>query len=325
MQKASHALHSKLKKAQKDHAEVVLYTDPTLTLPSFANPNDATIFKVGQKLKEVDARARKRHDAAMVRVEKKHAREVEIVVTNERVQMEGELKGQARLARQAEAELRRVQLERKDLARDLQQAIQDKNAILKGIGRERREDDVEVRTLEDRCENLEAAVRLRAKQDAGKKLLHKLAMAKADVLCANLKVKLKVLDKEEGQLRYQRKKQGRQRGLDVDAVNILKRGVESQRLQMDRKGDRMTKRFDALAVGGATLCRRRASVEKDKKVHSLLYFAASFFYFLSACFPCSFDIFLFVTCLLRDCESGKLRLHWQRKCRSSSESKRIKS
>jgi hypothetical protein len=44
---------------------------------------------------------------------------------------------------------------------------------------------VEVRTLVDRCENLEAAVRLRAKQDAGKKLLHKLAMAKADVLCTN--------------------------------------------------------------------------------------------------------------------------------------------
>jgi hypothetical protein len=57
-------------------------------------------------LKEVDARAQKRHDAAIARVEKKHAREVEIVVTNERVHMEGELKGQARLARQAEAELR---------------------------------------------------------------------------------------------------------------------------------------------------------------------------------------------------------------------------
>ena len=118
----------------------------------------------------------------MARVEKKHAREVQIVVTNERLQMEGELKGQARLARQAEAELRRVQLERKDLARDLQQATQDKNAILKAIGRERREHDVEVRTLEDRCDNLEAAVRLRAKQDAGEKLVHKVAMAKADVL-----------------------------------------------------------------------------------------------------------------------------------------------
>ena len=75
----------------------------------------------------------------MARVEKKHAREVEIVVTNERLQMKGELKGQARLARQAEAELRRVQLERKDLARDLQQATQDKNAILNQGNRARKE------------------------------------------------------------------------------------------------------------------------------------------------------------------------------------------
>jgi hypothetical protein len=212
----------------------------------------------------------------MARVEKKHAREVQIVVTNERLQMEGELKGQARLARQAEAELRRVQLERKDLARDLQQATQDKNAILKAIGRERREHDVEVRTLEDRCDNLEAAVRLRAKQDAGKKLQHKVAMAKADVLCVNLKAKLKALDKEEGQLRYQREKQSRQRGFEIDALNILKGGVESQRLQMERKGDKMTKRIEALAVEEAAVCQRRANVEKDTKVHSILCFAASF-------------------------------------------------
>jgi hypothetical protein len=187
--------------------------------------------------------------------------------------MEGELKGQARLARQAEAELRRVQLERKELAGDLHQAIQDKNAMLKGIGRERREHDVEVRALVDRSENLEAAVRLRAKQDAGKKLQHKLAMAKADVLCTNVKAKLKVLDKEEGQLRYQREKQSRQRVLDVDALNILKLGVECKWLQMERKDDRMTKRMDALASQEATLCQRCANVEKDKKV----YFAASFF------------------------------------------------
>ncbi len=139
-------------------------------------------------------------------MEKKHAREVEIVVTNERVHMEGELKGQARLARQAEAELRRVDLEHKELEGDLNQAIQDKNAMLKVIGRERREHDVEVRALANRCEDLEAAVRLRAKQDAGKHLQHKLAMVKVDVLCTNLKAKLKVLDKAEGQLRYQRAK-----------------------------------------------------------------------------------------------------------------------
>jgi hypothetical protein len=63
----------------------------------------------------------------------------------------------------------------------------------------------------------------------------------------NLKTKLKVLDKEEGHLRYQREKQSRQRVLDVEAVNILKWGVESKRLnQIERKDDRMTKRMDAL-------------------------------------------------------------------------------
>ncbi len=191
--------------------------------------------------------------------------------------MEGELTGQARLARQAEAELGRMQLERNELKGDLHQAIQEKNAMLKGIGRERREHDVKVRALVDRCENLEAAVRLRAKQDAGKKLQHKLAMAKADVLCTNLKAKLKVLDKEEGQLRYQRAKQSRQRALDVDAVNILKWGVERKGVQMERKDDRMTKRMDALAIEESTLCQRRATaVEKDKKVHAVLYIASFF-------------------------------------------------
>jgi hypothetical protein len=55
-------------------------------LPSLS-PHDAIIIKVTQKLKEVDARFQKRHDAAIARVEKKHAREVEVVITNERVHM----------------------------------------------------------------------------------------------------------------------------------------------------------------------------------------------------------------------------------------------
>ncbi len=59
-------------------------------------------------------------------------------------------------------------------------------------------------------------------------------------------------------------------------MSILKRGVESQQLQMERKTDRITKRIDTLAVGEAALCQRRANVEKAKKVHSILCFAASF-------------------------------------------------
>jgi hypothetical protein len=43
--------------------------------------------------------------------------------------------------------------------------------------------------MTDKCDNLEASVRLRAKQDEGKKQQHKLAMANADALCTNLKKK----------------------------------------------------------------------------------------------------------------------------------------
>ncbi len=87
------------------------------------------------------------------------------------------------------------------------------------------------------------------------------------------------MDKEEGHLRYQREKQSRQRVLDVEAVNILKLGLESKRLQIERKDDRMTKHMDALAVEETTLCKRREILEKDKKVRAVLYFVASFFKF----------------------------------------------
>jgi hypothetical protein len=54
---------------------------------------------------------------------------------------------------------------------------------LKRIGQERRQHDVDLRTWQENCENLEASVQLRAKQDEAKKRQqHKLAMAKTDVI-----------------------------------------------------------------------------------------------------------------------------------------------
>jgi hypothetical protein len=82
----------------------------------------------------------------MERTEKKHAREVQIVVDKERVYIEGKLTGQVRKARQAEAELKTVQVERRELRKDLHLAIQEKNEMLKLIGRERRQHDVDLQT-----------------------------------------------------------------------------------------------------------------------------------------------------------------------------------
>jgi hypothetical protein len=117
---------------------------------------------------EQDARSQKRHEAILERMAKKHAREVQIEVEKETVQIAGELKGQTRIARQAEAELKKVQAERSELQGAINRAVQDKNDSLKRIGRERRQNDVDVREWKDKCENLETSVRLRDKQEQGK-------------------------------------------------------------------------------------------------------------------------------------------------------------
>jgi hypothetical protein len=66
--------------------------------------------------------------------------------------------------------------------------------------------------------------------------------------------KMKVLDKEEEQLRYQRAKQRRLLGLDKEEVDILKWGVERDQVKVQRKNDAMTKCTDTLAIEEATLC-----------------------------------------------------------------------
>jgi hypothetical protein len=74
------------------------------------------------------------------------------------------------------------------------------------------------------CGYLETSVRLRDKQEQGKKRKHKEAMTKAEDLCATLKTQMKGLNEREGQLRYQRRKArrrpdcGRQRGSDHFAM-----------------------------------------------------------------------------------------------------------
>jgi hypothetical protein len=98
---------------------------------------------------------------------KKHARDLQIEVEKGKVEMAGELKGQTRIARQSEAELKRVQAERSQLQGEINRAVQDKNDALRRIERERRQHDVDVRGWKDKCENLQTSVRLREKEDEG--------------------------------------------------------------------------------------------------------------------------------------------------------------
>ena len=202
----------------------------------------------------------------MDRMTKKHAREVQIEVEKETVQIAGELKVQTRIARQAEAEVKRVMMERGELQSAIKRAVRDKNESLKRIGRERRQHDVDVREWKEKCDNLEASVRLREKQEQGKKRQHKVAMAKAEDLCTTLKTRMRLLDKQEGQLRYQRAKARRQLDIEKDAVNILKCDVERKRSLVDRQEVISIKRRDALIVDEATLGKKREKLGKDKLV-----------------------------------------------------------
>jgi hypothetical protein len=95
---------------------------------------------------EQEARYLKRHEAAMNRMEKKHAREVQIEVEKDRVELEGALRSQTRLVRRLEAELERVQGKRSALRDQLKVVMTDNSEMFKTMGRERRHHDVAKRT-----------------------------------------------------------------------------------------------------------------------------------------------------------------------------------
>jgi hypothetical protein len=232
-------------------------------------------------LVEHEARSQKRHGIVLERMAKKHAREVQIEVEKETVQIAGELKGQTRIARQAEVGLQRGQAEITELQQGINRAVQEKTEALKRIGRERRQHDVDVMQLKEKCGNLEASVRLRDKQEEGKKRQHKEAMAKAEDLCATLETKIKGVDAREGQLRYQRAKARRQMMVDKEAVNILKWGVEREQSLVDRRAASNTERTDTLRSEEATLCKKRDRLGKEK----LVWFCPLLLTFYSLAFP----------------------------------------
>ena len=98
-------------------------------------------------MKEHDARAHEKHVIAMDRMAQKHEREVQIALDNDRIEKEGELRHQTRIARQSTVELLKVQADQIGLKEQVQFMEKDNNDMVKTIGRERRHHDVERQTL----------------------------------------------------------------------------------------------------------------------------------------------------------------------------------
>lgn len=98
-------------------------------------------------MEEQHGRAHERHVLAMGRIEQKHAREVQIALEKDRVEKAGELRQQTRLARQASVELVKVQVKENALRDEMQSLEKEHNGIVKMIGRERRQHDVDRQTL----------------------------------------------------------------------------------------------------------------------------------------------------------------------------------
>ncbi len=84
--KASAAMHSKLKKAQKDESLVIqtrtIFLTQTQTNPKFILIH---LLQARRKLEEHDARAHERHVIAMDRMAHKHEREVQIALDKDRI------------------------------------------------------------------------------------------------------------------------------------------------------------------------------------------------------------------------------------------------
>jgi hypothetical protein len=235
-------------------------------------------------MEEQASRYQKRHEAAMDRMEKKHAREVQIEVDKDRVTLEGELRSATRTIRQCEAELQKVQEERSDLRDELHIVTTDNSEMFKVMGRERRHNDVAKQTLLDKCANLEVLVRRKEKQEEGRKRQHMEAMGKADALLATFEAQKTALAKEEGQWRWKCAKKERQLGLDEDAVKVAKFGVDYARTRLERKEVSMGKRDDTLAVKERAADKVRAKVHAERQVSLLL--SLNFLFPLFPCLEC---------------------------------------
>ncbi len=79
-------------------------------------------------------------------MEQKHAREVKHALEKDRIERDGDLRNQTRIARQATAQLQKVEGEHIVLTEELDSVVKTNNAMAKTIGRERRQADVDRQT-----------------------------------------------------------------------------------------------------------------------------------------------------------------------------------
>ena len=230
----------------------------------------------------------------MDRMADKHAREVQIVLDKDRVEKGGELRQQARMARQATAELGKIQREQIELKERLEFMATEHNDMSKTLVRERRLHDVErqkmyyipsPRPFPDplctfayvtlcpfvisritKCDNLKATVTLKDKQDEAKKRRHREAMAKANTIKLALDTRMKALTKEEDQWRWKRYKQARN-------LEVEKQTLQAKHVDVQLAGKRIAREKIALRQGCAALEREASTLVKagakhvaDKKV-----------------------------------------------------------
>jgi hypothetical protein len=83
----------------------------------------------------------------MERMAEKQAREIKIVLDKDRVEKGGELKQQARMARQATAELGKVKREQVQLKERLEYMATEQKDMSRTLVRERRPHDVDSQTM----------------------------------------------------------------------------------------------------------------------------------------------------------------------------------
>jgi hypothetical protein len=91
--------------------------------------------------------AHKKYGIALDRMAQKHKREVQIALDKDRIEKEGEIRQHTRIARQATAELVKGQAEQTILQQDVELMEKEHTVMVKAIGRERRQNDVERQTL----------------------------------------------------------------------------------------------------------------------------------------------------------------------------------
>ena len=227
----------------------------------------------------------------MDRMAQKHAREVKIALVKDRVERDGDLRSQTRIARQCTAEHLKVQAEHIVITEQLDLVVNEHNALVKTFAREMRQADVDRQTLyvipspspypyaiaspmpypphlsrESKCGNLEASLSLRHKQEEAKKRQHKAAMEKADNLSVRYKSKQKAFKIEEGQWRWKRLKQSRQIEVQKEDLDAKKFEVSLAAKKMDRKNLASMKSCVALQRKAVALGTVSSKLDAAKKV-----------------------------------------------------------